>query len=57
MDAPAETELDYARRRLAEVQATYTRPDEQQYLALLVGAWRYHIKIFEQQEAEQHDHR
>lgn len=39
--------LDHARRRLEEIRAKYTRPDQQQYLKLLVGAWEYHIRILE----------
>lgn len=43
------TEVDRARQRLAEIKAKYTRPDEQQYLRLLIAAWEYHIRILAQE--------
>jgi hypothetical protein len=40
-------ELDQARRRLVEIRQKYTRPDQQQYLKLLIAAWEYHIRVLQ----------
>ena len=45
------TPADSARQELERIKAKYTRPDQQQYLALLIAAWEYHIRIL---EAEAH---
>lgn len=47
---PNQTELERAQQRLVEIRAKYTRPDQQQYLQLLVEAWRYHIEVLRQQD-------
>lgn len=45
------TAAERARAELERIKAKYTRPDQQQYLTLLIAAWEYHIRIL---EAEAH---
>lgn len=43
------SELAAIDRRIAEIRQKYTRPDQQEYLRLLIAAWLHHRKIVESQ--------
>lgn len=45
-----DAELAYCERRIAEIRAKYTRPDEQLYLTLLIRAWEHHMAIVKRQQ-------
>ena len=45
------SELEQALADVERIKRTYTQPDQQQYLTLLVKAWEYHIAVLRKEQS------